>query len=574
MPIVPAGNLTKLIATGTPYSPAVSFNPDKKAIFDTLSTNMGVLAQPAITTDGVNVTVPTGFAFIQSGIIVTLTAPFVVAIPGIAFPKYVVASNADENPGSAVTIEILAAATPPVVLLATLTPNNSTLVFPKAISIRSLSQRLLDLEDNTYAATLRVHPTAGVGDYTTLGAALAGLPTRGGRIYMSGDLYSIGAEISVPNDVKSVEVIGCGSGFDDPLGTVIDIGANGIAALRLLGKKHVKFSNIRFKSSGAAGSIFVKADNPDDSNFMDFCNVNVQGFEKGFKVVAGNLLVRGVHFFMLTSVAGAKAWEGVGQFEGENCEFSGGSVTGPVSLIGNNFNLLLDDGPVNIIAALSLSNSFLAGEYQITAGGFAMMASCSFILGLGPVPNRFLDFVAPIPSALVGCRFEQAAIEEIRNAWSYVAICCPTWTIAPRVTETGIADNNHYDWIDTVNSTIIGPNSTVNGVLNQSKTDVTTAGFVTIFTLNNPNGFSSGGGTIKNTDGANDLQVKETVTDKFGVTDSFTQDVPFGTDAVLNMTVNIATARPPYKSYAVAVIDKVGGNHATFELHHSSMGAK
>lgn len=573
MPIVPAGNRTKLIATGTPYSPAVSFNPDKKAFFDTHPGNLGVLVQALITTDGVNVTIPTGFSFIQNGIIVTLTAPFVIVIPGIAFPKYVVASVADENPASAVTIEILAAAPPPLVILATLTPNNSTLVFPKSISIRRLSERIADLEDNMYAATLRVNPVAGVGDYTTLQAALNGLPARGGRIFMSADSFLTAVEISVPNDVKEVEIVGCGSGFDDGLGTVIDIAGNGIAAIRLLGKKHVKISNIRFKSTGAAGSIFLKADNPDDSNFMDLVGVVAQGFEKMVKVTAGGLLLRGVHTYFDTAVAGSKGWEGLGQFEGENCQINADSVSGPVSFIGNNFNLVLE-GAVNQIQAFLLSNSFLCGEFRINVGGQLMLASCNFLI-FSITPNRYLDIVAPLPSAVIGCNFNApATVEEIRNAWQYVAICCPVGTNRPRVTETGAADLNYYDWIDMVNSTIIGPSSVVSGVLKHNISNVTTNAFVPFVTLANPNGLPAGVGAIKNTDGANTLSVKETVTDLWGVTTSLTQDVAPSAVVPLNLSVNINTGMPPYKAYEVAVIDKVGGSHATFELRFSSMGAK
>lgn len=144
MPIVPSGNVLKSIAVGTPYSPAVSFNPDKKDFFDTDSTVLGVLGGPAITTDGTQVTVPSGFMFIQNGIIVKLTAPFLVTIPVTSFPKYLMASNADENPGSAVTISFQPSPVAPNVLIATLNPDNFTLVFPEEVSIRGLSDRIDD----------------------------------------------------------------------------------------------------------------------------------------------------------------------------------------------------------------------------------------------------------------------------------------------------------------------------------------------------------------------------------------------------------------------------------------------
>lgn len=142
MPIVPAINTVKSIKTGAPYSPSVSFNPDKKQLFDTQSTTLGVLAGGPITTDGVNITIPTGFTFIQNGIIVKLTAPFVILIPGILFPKFIVADNVDETPGSAVTIEILGSITPPQILCGTITPNNSTIIQARQISIRALAAQI------------------------------------------------------------------------------------------------------------------------------------------------------------------------------------------------------------------------------------------------------------------------------------------------------------------------------------------------------------------------------------------------------------------------------------------------
>ncbi len=144
MPIVPSGNILKSVAVGTPYSPAASFNPDKKDFFNTESTVLGVIGGGPITTDGTQVTVPSGYMFIQNGIIVKLTSPFIVTIPSMAFPKYLMATNADENPGSAVTIDFQATPVAPNVLLATLNPNNSTIILPEEISIRGLSERVDD----------------------------------------------------------------------------------------------------------------------------------------------------------------------------------------------------------------------------------------------------------------------------------------------------------------------------------------------------------------------------------------------------------------------------------------------
>jgi hypothetical protein len=142
MPIVPAGSVVKTVAVGTPYTPVLSFNPDKKELYQTHTTNLGLL-EGDCTTDGVSVTVPAGTTFVQNGIICRLTAPFVVAIPVVAFPKRVVADLTNENPGSPVTIEILPDPIPaPQVILASLSPTNATIIVAKKISIRHLHDRI------------------------------------------------------------------------------------------------------------------------------------------------------------------------------------------------------------------------------------------------------------------------------------------------------------------------------------------------------------------------------------------------------------------------------------------------
>lgn len=140
MPIVPSGDRTKSIATGAPYSPTVSFNPDKKAFFDTHVTTFGVLSADLIVSDGSTVTVPSGTSFIQNGIIVTLTQNFAVPIPAMPFPKFLMASVDSEVPSSNVTIEFQGTSSAPLVELARLDPNNTTVIQAKQVSIRALRQ--------------------------------------------------------------------------------------------------------------------------------------------------------------------------------------------------------------------------------------------------------------------------------------------------------------------------------------------------------------------------------------------------------------------------------------------------
>jgi hypothetical protein len=91
---------------------------------------------------------------------------------------------------------------------------------------------------------------------------------------------------------------------------------------------------------------------------------------------------------------------------------------------------------------------------------------------------------------------------------------------------------------------------------------------VTGFPISNTAGLM-GIGTILNT-GANGLNVRETVIDKFGNTISKVTLVAAGDSYLLDLQtnfVNVSTAYPPFTSYEVEVQSAVAGNATTYELH-------
>jgi hypothetical protein len=137
-------------------------------------------------------------------------------------------------------------------------------------------------------------------------------------------------------------------------------------------------------------------------------------------------------------------------------------------------------------------------------------------------------------------------------------------------TETGAADSNNISQ-HTGGLTIIGADSIVNGVKRKGVSSATVDAYVEQFTHTNPKGVI-GIGTIKNTDVANSLTVKETVTDAFAVTDSLETVVAFGNHFQLDPTADISTARPPYVSYKVEVKSTAAGFPANFDLQHASLG--
>jgi hypothetical protein len=119
---------------------------------------------------------------------------------------------------------------------------------------------------------------------------------------------------------------------------------------------------------------------------------------------------------------------------------------------------------------------------------------------------------------------------------------------------------------------IVSNFSSVNGAkrFNQPA-GATTGAFVSQFIYTNQRGLL-GVGTIKNTGGVNSLNVKELVTDAFGVSDSRTNAVVAGADQPLDSQTNIGTARAPYVSYEVQVDHPVAAT--TFNLQFVGQGAQ
>jgi hypothetical protein len=432
------------------------------------------------------------------------------------------------------------------------------------------------LVENENYRNVRTYGAVGDGvadDAAAIQRAINALPARGGVVFFPPGRYLIGTEFSIPN--KAVTFQGSGMSFDPAMGTVIDIGAAAINAFHQTGDTHILVRDMTVRSDGTVGSRFWLADAPSVGNFVDMENVLIDGFELGFEVTAGDLLVRWVQVYWQTFVGTAIFWNGSGQVEGENSQVTGGVSVGAVSFVGNDFNLIMDSGAgVNQAVNLSLSNSFIAGEWTIAESGSVFLAQCFFAQIFG-VPNRYIDLPASaLRSTVTGCTFVPAASEEVRTAGSDLNLSgCVTSTGLPKVVENGSLQRNTFEHINT-SSTIIGRDTVVNGAkryqtpVNAFTGDV----YVTLFTHQNPKGLL-GIGTIKNTDGANSLTVRETVTDAFGVTDAVETPVAAGAPYMLDPQTNFGTARPPYVSYAVAVKSTVPGSGATFAIQHMSQGA-
>jgi hypothetical protein len=122
-------------------------------------------------------------------------------------------------------------------------------------------------------------------------------------------------------------------------------------------------------------------------------------------------------------------------------------------------------------------------------------------------------------------------------------------------------------------STIVSLLSTVNDEKLDSASATSTAAFVdAVPAIANDRGML-GVGTVKNTGGVNGITVRQIVTDAFGNSVTFDQNVAAGATLALDLTAAISTLFPPYVSYQVQVKDQVNGSHSTYEVRFSSAGA-
>lgn len=140
-------------------------------------------------------------------------------------------------------------------------------------------------------------------------------------------------------------------------------------------------------------------------------------------------------------------------------------------------------------------------------------------------------------------------------------------TLAPSSRINNIHYSLQTDFITDPYSFSAGFNSVVVGQRRLQKTGTTGAAFVSQFKLNR---LSGGIGTIKETGGVNSMNVMEAVEDYFGTVTSVTTLVAAGGSLRLDPTVNIGSARPPYKSYEILVAN--GSGPGDFDIIFEGIG--
>lgn len=449
------------------------------------------------------------------------------------------------------------------------------------------------------AATLVVSPIPNVGDYTDIQSALNALPADGGLIFVREGTYNITTSILMPS--KNVRIIGCGGAAifgGGGASTIIDIGANVIAAFTMPnpGGFNNLFEGFSLKAStptaGQRGFEFIGLTQEVDSVFR---NLSVIGIEKPFKNAGTG------HFdptcldcrFDTPSTAASRLFDGGGSVGG-TLSLLRCTQTGNSGVTGNNTNLKAVasqfDGSNGftlqfwrlIDCEITLVSSFMTvSQPGVMAGCLVSLNGVSSVVLDGSsgrsiiVGNRFITsggVIQPIDIQAVqevvvsGNEFQGASSFSLKTSGTDGVF---TGNQNFKVDEVTTANNNRYTGNSLMTGSVFVNNSAVVDGMQEMITSGATTGFfvgimgrVSLFGL-------VAIGTIKNT-GANSMEVRETVTDAFGVTDSVTTTVLAGNDYMLDAQTNFTTARPPYTTYSVDVRHPTLAT--TYSLRHVSHG--
>lgn len=476
-----------------------------------------------------------------------------------------------------------------------------------------------------------VHPTAGVGDFTTLEAAVAAMVAPGGQIAVREGTFNIATTITIPEGcIVSIYGAGAGDENNSPV-TVVNFTGSGIPLFETETGGLV-ISDIQFNGDNTTAQPFYH-NSSGATLIVENCSINA--FQQiVFAENSANATFRDTELNLASGAGDPYFWSGNdGQLTWERVRASSGvqnttviddepdftvydselSGNGGISAISVdnirffNFDLIgasvtvqgrntiisdcrFSDTSIKLLNNKNtIANTVFDGGGSGTGGQFdaqlilniqapgdmeSLITNCYFISGV-----KGIDIIDSSRIAVTGCMFTSHSTAAIRASCSggdmfYSVTGCRFASDTITVLEVGSSGivgrctaNEGFE-----PATIIGPNTTIEGVRRNDTTSTTADAFAEVFTHRNKKGLT-GVGTIKNTDGANSLDVKETAIDAFGVTGSVTNTVANGADRLLNPMINIGTARPPYVSYMIEVASTSAGNPATFESHHASNGA-
>lgn len=229
-----------------------------------------------------------------------------------------------------------------------------------------------------------------------------------------------------------------------------------------------------------------------------------------------------------------------------------------------------------------IGGGFLDSQLHFS-GGFAGVPIESVVTGCLFYGNFVSNFGIKVenvsPVSIANCIFENHVVAGVTltagtvpNA-SMASVTGCNFTEGTPLTEGDANVVGRYTGnIGFSGSTILGPDSVTEGVRRKQVTGGATVNALTpVFTHQNDKGLA-GAGSIKNT-GANDLTIRRTVTDGYGITDFQDDNVPAGAVFTWPMDAAIGTALPSYVSFMVSVRSTTPGSPTTYDLRHSSVGA-
>lgn len=456
---------------------------------------------------------------------------------------------------------------------------------------------------DTRAATLVVNATGAQADFTTIEAALAALPAAGGVIFVREGSYTPppGGYVQPAAPVRII----C-AGID---ATEIDLGAAANAVFNLSGYSFA-LEEVTVLGASAAGQTLIANAAPAVSDpivslfhvkvgdtLLDDLEVIIDANSQGahFRVTDCYLIAQGPDPYLLkdggngdlymvnTDVKQGGGISGTIACQFANCSIASGTnnltfaapsritssvLSAPTIAFGNSCQAV----GTRLLGAVTLANECeLVGVNHsggaITTTGVLNKISASILLSFAATGGGM--------HSILGNDFfgggNNCTLTGTTN-------CTLVGNENMQVLEVGAADGNVYaENKGFGGSTIIGPNSVVEGARKTQVVGAATLGAFTAvagFPRTSMKGMV-GIGTIKNT-GANGMEVREVVTDAFGVTvtTSPVVPVPAGGDYMLdpqtNFTDGVLNARPPYLSYSVEV--RHPGVATTYDLQFTAQG--
>jgi len=319
------------------------------------------------------------------------------------------------------------------------------------------------------AATFVVSPIPGVGDFTTIPAAMAALvamaPPLGGKIFLREGVYTL--PVVLPDLPITFEGVAQEEFAGPAGGSVIDLGLGAFTAFHILpggSPQQYRFVRVNFRGVGAPGQNVVL----DDSGcFIEFDECDFQGIDK-----CG---VSTAPFGTTMSLSGCSSFTMKQLFDG--------AVPG-VSVVEIENSLLFIDGPVavnartSVVCDRSFVNTFAVVNPTMELGFGSVFTDSRLLMDLhipaGVESCRFagMSLIGKLTidgnnnNVGGGCSFESVpagvVISSLRNTLAgirFVGVPAP-------ITEVGGADFNLYDAINGfAGSTVIGGSSVVGTVI-------------------------------------------------------------------------------------------------------------